>query len=74
MSRPQEVNDFVTSRRPEAVCNKCIAEALGWVNTSAHPAQITAALATTSDFVQEQGECSICHGEGKVIRARRLSQ
>jgi hypothetical protein len=69
MSRPQEVNDFITARHPAAVCNKCIATGLGWINDAAHPAQITGALATTSDFTQEQGECSICHNDKKVIRA-----
>jgi len=71
MSRPQEVNDFITRRAPNPVCNKCIAEGLGWPNKTAHPAQITAALATTSDFVREQGLCSICHGEKEVFRATR---
>ena len=71
MSRPQEVNDFITSKRPMAVCNKCIAEALGWSNKAAHPAQITGALATTSDFKQTKDECSICHNERTVIRANR---
>jgi hypothetical protein len=68
MSRPQEVNDFITNRRPEAICNKCIAHGLGWTNDAAHPAQITGALATTSDFVQEYGLCSICKDSKKVIR------
>lgn len=71
MSRPQEVNDFITRLAPNAVCDKCIAESLGMVNTGAHPAQITGALATTSDFKRERGECSICHSEKEVIRAVR---
>jgi hypothetical protein len=69
-SRPQEVNDFITARRPAAVCNKCIARGLGWSNDGAHPAQITKALATTTDFTQERGECSICHDTKDVIRAQ----
>ncbi|MEX6724046.1 hypothetical protein [Parapedomonas caeni] len=68
MSRPQEVNDFITKLRPRAVCNKCIAQGLGWANDTAHPAQITGALATTSDFIQETGVCSICKDSKKVIR------
>ncbi|KKN57024.1 hypothetical protein LCGC14_0566460 [marine sediment metagenome] len=71
MSRPQEVNDFVTRKFPDPVCDKCIAEALGFKNKGAHPAQITGALATTSDFIREQGECSICHSQKEVIRAHR---
>jgi hypothetical protein len=71
MSRPQEVNEFITGHAPNAVCDKCIAEALGWSNTGAHPAQITGALATTSDFTRERGECSLCHNQKEVIRANR---
>jgi hypothetical protein len=66
--RPQEINDFITSKRPAAVCNRCIANGLNLSNKGAHPAQVTAALATTNDFVQERGNCSICHNERKVIR------
>ena len=68
MSVPQRINDFITDKRPAAVCNKCIADGLGMVNNTAHPAQVTGALATTNDFVQEQGRCSICHDNKKVIR------
>ena len=69
MSRPQEVNDFITKHRPKPVCNKCIAQGLGWRNDAAHPAQITGALSTTSDFVQERGRCSICGDTKQVIRS-----
>lgn len=68
MSRPQEVNDLITKHRPDPVCNKCIAQSLGWSNDAAHPAQITGALATTNDFIQENGACSICKERKKVIR------
>lgn len=72
MSRPQEINDYITSLRPAAVCNKCIAAGVGLSNDGAHPAQITGALATTSDFTQEPGECSVCKQQKqKVIRAHR---
>jgi len=67
MSRPQEINDFITGHRPKPVCNKCIAHGLGLTNDTAHPAQITGALATTSDFIQAPGTCSICQGNKKVI-------
>jgi hypothetical protein len=68
LSVPQRINDFITKLRPAPVCNKCIADGLGLVNTGAHPAQVTGALATTSDFAQGQGECSICKSDKKVIR------
>lgn len=67
MSKPQDVNDLVTRMRPAALCNKCIARELHWLNETAHPAQITAALATTSDFIQEVGVCSVCQCQVKVI-------
>ena len=68
MSVPQRVNDFITSLRPEPVCNRCIAKGAGLTNDAAHPAQVTKALATTSDFSQENGVCSICKADKKVIR------
>ena len=63
-----KINNFITSRRPAAVCDKCIVESLG-LTALAHSAQITAALGTTSDFVRERGECSLCKNERMVIHA-----
>jgi hypothetical protein len=71
LSVPQKINDYITRLRPKAVCNKCIAAGVGLSNDAAHPAQITGALATTSDFTQERGQCSICKSDKKVIRASR---
>ena len=68
MSVPQRINDFITRHRPEPVCNKCIAAGVGLTNDAAHPAQVTGALATTSDFVQETGTCWICKSDKKVTR------
>jgi hypothetical protein len=68
MSVPQKINDFITKRRPHHVCNKCIASGVGLTNDTAHPAQVTGALATTGEFVQEQAICSICKNTRKVIR------
>ena len=69
MSVPQQVNDFITSHKPKPVCNKCIADGIGLTNNTAHPAQITGALATTRDFMQERGTCVICKSSKKVIRS-----
>ena len=69
MSVPQRVNDFITSHKPRPVCNKCIAAGIGLTNEGAHPAQITRALATTSDFTQERGQCSLCK-DSKMVIAR----
>jgi hypothetical protein len=68
MSVPQDINDFITSRRPAAFCNKCVAEGVGLTNDTAHPAQVTAALGTTTDFVREAGTCSMCKNDKTVIR------
>lgn len=68
MSVPQRINDFITSHKPKPVCNKCIASGVGLVNAGAHPAQVTGALATTGDFIQEAGQCSLCKDNKKVIR------
>lgn len=68
MSVPQRINDYITSLQPEAVCNKCVAKGVGLQNDAAHPAQVTKALGTTSDFIQKSATCSICKGEKTVIR------
>lgn len=68
MSVPQRINDFITAQRRNAVCNECIAKGARLTNDGAHPAQITGALANYNDFVQEEGECSICKSKKKVIR------
>lgn len=68
MSVPQSINDFITRHKPNPLCNKCIADGIGLENKGAHPAQVTGALATTSDFDQEAGICSICKSRKKVIR------
>ena len=68
MSVPQQVNNFITWPKLMPVCNKCIADAIGLTNNTAHPAQITGALATTRDFPQERSTCSICKSNKKVIR------
>lgn len=68
MSVPQKINDFISANYPKAICNKCIAEGVGLINNTAHPAQVTGALATTSDFILEDGVCFICEKKKKVIR------
>ncbi|KRR23265.1 hypothetical protein [Bradyrhizobium retamae] len=55
----QEVNDFITKRRPAVVCDLCIVRGIG-LSVRAHANQITAALATTSEFVREKGSCPDC--------------
>lgn len=65
----EEVNDFVTRRKPTPVCDLCIVKNLG-LGRRAHANQITAALGTTSQFVREKGSCPDCKLKGvMVIRA-----
>lgn len=64
----QKINDYISSKRPAAICDKCIAEGVGLTNKAAHPAQITGALGTTSDFVRGPGKCSLCKNDKVVIR------
>lgn len=66
----KQVNDFITSHHPNAVCDSCICKAMDF-NSHAHAAQITGALGTTSDFDRQLGECVICKNERIVIRATR---
>ena len=71
MSIPQQINDYITSKGGAALCNKCIADGLGMSNKGAHPAQVTGALGTTSDFTRGTGECSSCREQREVIHANR---
>lgn len=63
----QRINEHLTLEKPNAWCDGCITTNLS-LTTPAHASQITAALGTTSDFIREQGECSICKQDKKVIR------
>jgi hypothetical protein len=64
----QRINDFVTEHRPNAVCDKCICEALDYYS-SADAALIAGALGTTPDFDRRLGQCVLCQNERIVIRA-----
>ncbi|KQT04096.1 hypothetical protein [Rhizobium sp. Leaf386] len=66
----QRVNDFVTSHPPNALCDRCICDAMNF-NSHAHSAQITGALGTTSDFERLRGICNVCKEERVVIRCMK---
>jgi hypothetical protein len=68
VSVAQKINDFITSHRPAPVCNRCIAQGIGLSDYGAPPAPICVTLATTGDFAQQHGPCSLCHRPRKVIR------
>ena len=54
----------------QPVCDQCIMRALK-LKAPAHSAQVTGALATTSDFARNSGQCSLCKNERIVIHATR---
>lgn len=62
----QRVNDYITGKKPGAICDGCIVTGLG-LTQQAHAAQITGALGTTSDFARGPGRCSVCGDNKKVI-------
>jgi ribosomal protein S14 len=66
----QLVNEFISAHHPEPVCDGCIVKGAK-LYQPAQAGQITTALGTTTDFVRELGECSICGAQRKVIRAVR---
>jgi len=66
---PERVNAFITSR-DVALCDRCIQEELDIVQNN-QVQQITATLATTSEFVREQGRCPGCGRLKMLSRATR---
>jgi hypothetical protein len=68
----QRINDFIARHFPNAVCDRCICEALDFYS-NAQAVLITEALGTTSDFDRRRGECVLCRNETIVIRATRTS-
>ena len=65
----QVVLDSITSRRPAAICDACIARAAGIRHQQA--SRITIALGTTSQFDRASDICVDCGKDQKVIRRLR---
>ncbi len=63
---PQRVNDYITAAGGYAMCDSCIQAQLALPRPQ-QVQQITATLATTSDFVRADGKCGLCLKEAKVI-------
>lgn len=61
MNIAERVNDYVTKRRPDEVCDGCIAAHLGLRHQQAN--RVTMALGTTSDFTRGPGHCADCDRE-----------
>ncbi len=64
----QGIDDFISRHRPKPVCERCILGGVGMPDDAIRSAEITRALATSGDFVQERGECSLCGIVTNVIR------
>ena len=67
MIAAQRVNTLITSKGGSAVCDRCVAKALG-LSFNSSVASITTALATTSEFERELGVCALCGNERMVTR------
>jgi hypothetical protein len=63
----EQVNQYLTSRRPDEVCDSCVADNLGLRHQQAN--RVTMALGTTSDFTRGAGVCADCDRE--LITTRR---
>ena len=63
----ERVNEYLTKRRPDEVCDGCVAAHLKLRHQQAN--RVTMALGTTSDFVRGTGRCSDCDRE--LVTTRR---
>ena len=63
----ERVNEFLTKRRPDELCDACVAAQLSLRHQQAN--RVTMALGTTSDFSREPGRCVDCHRE--LVTTRR---
>lgn len=66
MTAPERVNTFLT-QNSSAVCADCIAQELAFASRSPTTV-ITAALATTKEFIRGLGRCALCRREKMVTR------
>lgn len=63
----EQVNNYLTERRPDELCDACVAEQLQLRHQQAN--RVTMALGTTSDFTRGPGVCVDCDRE--LITTRR---
>jgi hypothetical protein len=67
MTIAYDLNAHITGIKPRAICDDCLQDALK-LSQRQQAALRTETLGTTSDFVRERDECSVCHSEKQVIR------
>ena len=63
----ERVNAYIVRRRPDAICDACIAKALDLRHPQAN--RVTMALGTTSDFHRGYGVCADC-GKEMMVTSR----
>jgi hypothetical protein len=63
----ERVNRYLTQRRPDEICDGCVAVHLKLRHQQAN--RVTMALSTTSDFARGPGRCVDCDRE--LVTTRR---
>jgi hypothetical protein len=63
----ERVNQYLTQRRPDELCDGCVAAHLKLRHQQAN--RVTMALGTTSDFARGRGVCVDCNRE--LVTTRR---
>jgi hypothetical protein len=64
-----DVEAFIVQRRPNAICDDCITNALG-LSVRQHANHKTRELALEGGFERSLGNCGICGSQKQVIRYR----
>lgn len=67
MTVPEDVSNYITINRPNAYCDDCIQAALD-LSRRQQVQQITSSLGLSADYDRNDGICSTCGSEKKVIR------
>jgi hypothetical protein len=57
----EQVNRYLTQRKPDELCDSCVADHLGLRHQQAN--RVTMALGTTSDLTRAAGLCADCNRE-----------
>ncbi len=66
----ERIADIIRTKRPQTLCDDCIAKILG-LKKRQQANQATTALEHSTDFDRRDGMCSVCGRHDKmVIRAR----
>ncbi|RWQ57823.1 hypothetical protein [Mesorhizobium sp.] len=66
MTIAKRVTDYITKHRPDELCDKCLAEALGIRRSQAN--RVATAIEMTSEYQRTTGECKDCGEVKKVVK------